>query len=107
MEPLTSTVVRATIANIDAPTLARALSPFGINGTIVNSLGFGDWGTEPGVTLETATTDVDDVCNLIADILASRSEQYCYVTFNGARPSLLYPTLATDGHCNGFTLTGL
>lgn len=102
---MSATVLRATIANIDAATLARTLSPFGINGTIVNSLGFGDWGTESGVTLETATNDVDDVCNLLADILASRGEQCCYVTFNGARPSLLYPTLATDGHCNGFTLS--
>lgn len=100
-------ILRATIANIDAPTLARTLAPFGINGTIVNSLGFGDWGTEPGVTLETATNDVDDVCNTIADILAIRKEQCAYVTFNGARPSLLYPTLGERGTSHGFTLTGL
>jgi len=92
-----STILRATIANIDAATLARTLAPFGINGTIVNSLGFGDWGTESGVTLETATNDAESVCNVLADILKCRGEECCYVTFNGARPSLLYPHFLKDG----------
>ena len=78
-----ATILRATIANIDAPTLARTLAPFGINGTIVNSLGFGDWGTESGVTLETATDDSESVCNIIADILTVRGEECCYGTASG------------------------
>ena len=108
MEPIAATVVRVTIANIDAQTLARALAPFGFSGTIANTLGFGEWGTESGVTLESATTDVSDMLNVLADLLTARKEQCAYVTFNGAQPSLLYPTLnATTGTCNGYTLTGL
>lgn len=106
-----ATVVRVTIANIDAQTLARTLSPFGFSGTISQTLGFGEWGTEPGVTLESATVDPhkpEGLLAIIADLLAVRGEQCAYVTFNGASPSLLYPTLhATLGVCEGFTLTGL
>lgn len=103
-----ATVVRITIANIDAQTLARTLSPFGFSGTISQTLGFGEWGTEAGVTLESATNDQNDLLNVLADLLAVRGEQCAYVTFNGSQPSLLYPTLnATTGTCNGFTLTGL
>lgn len=108
MEPITATVVRVTIANIDAQTLARTLSPFGFSGTISQTLGFGEWGTEPGVTLESATTDVPDMLNVLADLLTAQKEQCAYVTLDGTQPSLLYPTLnATTGTCNGYTLTGL
>ena len=84
-------IIRCTIANIDAPTLAKAVSMFGYNGTITQSLGFGDWGTEQGVTLESATNDADGLLGVLADILSARGEQCAYVTYNGARPSLLYP----------------
>lgn len=104
-------VVRVTIANIDAPTLARTLSSFGFSGTITSSLGFGEWGTESGVTLESATVDPrkpDGLLHVIADILTVRGEQCAYVTFNGTEPSLLYPTLhATTGRCEGFTVVPL
>jgi len=99
-----ATIVRVTIANIDAQTLARTLSPFGFSGTISQTLGFGEWGTEPGVTLESATTEVESLLNVIADILTMRGEQCAYVTFNGASPSLLYPAKSADFP---FTLAGL
>jgi len=102
-----STVIRVTIANIDAQTLARALAPFGFSGTISNTLGFGEWGTESGVTLESATTEVEALLNVIADILTMRAEQCAYVTFNGASPSLLYPSVTADGRRGDYTLTGL
>lgn len=102
-----ATVVRVTIANIDAQTLARTLQPFGFSGTIANTLGFGEWGTESGVTLESATTDVEALLNVIGDILTMRAEQCAYVTFNGAQPSLLYPSVTADGRRGDYTLTGL
>ena len=102
-----ATVVRVTIANIDAQTLARTLSPFGFSGTISQTLGFGEWGTEAGVTLESATTDVDSLLSVIADILKTRGEECAYVTFNGASPSLLYPSVTADGRRGDYTLTGL
>ena len=107
MSTPSATVIRVTIANIDAQTLARTLSPFGFSGTISQTLGFGEWGTEPGVTLESATTEVESLLNVIADILTMRGEQCAYVTFNGASPSLLYPSVTADGRRGDYTLTGL
>lgn len=107
MEPLTSTVIRVTIANIDAQTLARTLAPFGFSGTISQTLGFGDWGTESGVTLESATTEVEALLNVLADLLTCRGEQCAYVTFNGATPSLLYPKATEADRWNAYTLEAL
>ena len=93
-----ATVIRVTIANIDAPTLAKAVSaacPW-VNGTIVSSLGFGSWGTESGVTMESAFASENSapwqlLLESVADILAARGEECAYVTFDGVRAYLLYP----------------
>lgn len=102
-----ATVVRVTIANIDAQTLARILSPDGFSGTISQTLGFGEWGTEAGVTLESATNDPDNVLSVVSDILRARGKECAYVTLNGASPSLLYPSVTADGRRGDYTLTGL
>lgn len=94
-------VVRCTVANIDAPTLAKALStacPW-VNGTITNTLRFGQWGTESGVTVEMAFSGNDSTqwqlaIESLADICAERQEECAYITIasHGTLcPYLLYP----------------
>jgi hypothetical protein len=87
-------IIRATIANQDPLHVARLAQAKGLSGTILQSVGFGAWGVEPGVILESATDSPALLLSFVASLCQSTGEQCAYVTVNGADAFLLY----ADGH---------
>lgn len=86
-------MTRVTIANVTAPCVAGSFQARGLSGTIFNTLGFGAWGVEPGVTIELAGAQpADAIEDATRAVLAAAGESAAYVN-TGAVAFLL----AADG----------
>lgn len=80
-------ILRATFANITPDALASRVQASGLSGTVFASIGAGDWGVEPGATVEFVSTKPATrtrVEAFVAQTLEALGEQAAYVTVDGA-----------------------
>lgn len=84
-----TSLIRTTIANIGAAELAAEIQRRDLSATVFPSFGAGEWGVEPGATMETVGLR-SLMTRVIQDILRERHEACAYVTINSAEAYLLY-----------------
>jgi len=83
-------VLRATFAaprceGSDVARWAQVNAPFHAvaDGSITPGFGFGAWGVEPCVTLESATPNVEGFHGIVRAALAALQQECAYITVNG------------------------
>ena len=85
-------MISVSLANISPAEFAKAAQDAGLSGSVHASLGFGDWGIEPGVVASFGLLDqtgADAVQGFIQELLAKLGEQCAYVVVDG-QDGLLY-----------------
>lgn len=86
-------VFRVTIAKANVNQTGNTLQMFGYDATLFESVGFGKWGKETGVTIEAAIDETERqeaFLGIVADMLAVLGEQSAYMTTDGRFPCLVY-----------------
>lgn len=78
-------IIRVTIANVSPQAAAEHFQSHKLNGTVSESLGFGSWGIEPGITVEFGggISLFDSIRHAVLALLHSLGEQAAYVVVDG------------------------
>ena len=75
--------MRGSIGNIAPEQLAIMAHEAGLDGFVLPNIGFGAWGTESGLVIESATYSDAAFLNFISTALRDCGEKLAYVTSDG------------------------
>ena len=82
-------VYRFTIAKATPKGFAEQAQNASLSGTITESLGFGEWGLEEGITVE-MSGDSKEILSFFAHMVDVWGQECVYFTIDGKSPRLLW-----------------